>query len=200
MNTKSLLLASLLFLGLSGFTWWLYRRFLRDGIGPSGHWDDDGGATGDPKLNDMEPTFAQAPFSMRYFNITEFDSADLPGSGVSMKAQFLQMLDAARDQAGIPFLVNSGYRTLEHNAAVGGVPDSSHTRGWAADIAARTLDQKMRIVRAARAAGFNRFGIYDTFIHLDCDPAKQPNVAWNKRSAVTQGGDFRDFIFDPFKI
>ncbi len=82
------------------------------------------------------------------------------------------------EQAGIPFIVNSGYRTPAHNAAVGGVPNSAHLHGWAADISARTPTQKTRILQAARAAGFNRFGIYDTFIHLDCDPGKRGDVVW----------------------
>ena len=33
-KTKYALLAVSLFLGLSGLTWWLYRRFFRDGLGP----------------------------------------------------------------------------------------------------------------------------------------------------------------------
>ncbi|MBK8965073.1 MAG: peptidase M15 [Lewinellaceae bacterium] len=138
---------------------------------------------------------------MSHFDIREFDSPDQPGSGVYMKIKFLEMLDAAREQAGIPFRVNSGYRTPTHNAAVGGVPDSAHTRGWAADIAARTLEQKMRIVRAARTVGFNRFGIYDTFVHLDCDPGKRADVAWNgKGYALARGGDFSGWGFDPFSV
>ena len=199
-KTKNILLTSLLFLGLSGLTWWLHRRFFRDGLGPTGQWDDEGGTTEQPHtVAGSELSDVQSPVKMWHFDIDEFDSPDQSGSGVYMKIKLLEMLDAAREQAGIPFRVNSGYRTPEHNAAVGGVQDSAHTRGWAADIAARTLEQKIRIVRAARSVGFNRFGIYDTFIHLDCDPSKQENVAWNKKMyAVGMGGDFSGWGFDPF--
>lgn len=34
----------------------------------------------------------------------------------------------------IPIVINSGYRTRPHNAIVGGVPDSNHTRGTAVDV------------------------------------------------------------------
>ena len=195
-------IAAALFLGLSGLAGWLYYRIFRDGLGPTGHWDDEGGLSEPSAANpENELTYAQLPISMTRFHIREFDSPDQPGSGNAMKIRFLQMLDAARAQAGMPFRVNSGYRTPEHNAAVGGVPDSAHTRGWAADIAARTLEQKIRIVRAARAVGFNRFGIYETFVHLDCDPLKRPDVAWNgKGYAVARGGDFSSFSFDPFRV
>ncbi len=191
-----------LFLGLTGLSWWLYRRFFRDGIGPTGQWDDEGGTTEQPHtVAGSELNYEQSPIIMSHFDIREFDSSDQPGSGVRMKVKFLEMLDAAREQAGIPFWVNSGYRTPEHNAAVGGVPDSAHTRGWAADIATRTLEQKIRIVRAARNVGFNRFGIYDTFIHLDCDPGKRRNVAWNgKGYTVGKRGDSSGWGFDPFAV
>ena len=201
-KTTYALLATSIFLGLSGLTWWLYRRFFRDGLGPTGKWYDEGGTTDQPHtVAGSERSYEQSPIIMSHFDIQEFDSSDQLGSGVYMKIKFLKMLDAAREQAGIPFRVNSGYRTPEHNTAVGGVPDSAHTRGWAADIAARTLEQKIRIVRAARSVGFNRFGIYDTFIHLDCDPGKRGDVAWNgKGYAVGRGGDFSGWGFDPFAV
>ncbi len=202
LSTKNLLFAALLFLGLSGLSWWLYRHFFRDGLGPTGNWDDEGGSTAQVNPGaESEIAYAQVQYQMRHFKISEFDSPDLPGSGINMKLKFLQMLDESRERAGIRFDLGSGYRTIAHNSSVGGVKDSAHTRGWAADISARTLEQKIKIVRAARSVGFNRFGIYDTFIHLDCDPAKSANVAWNKKlSAVGRGGDFSVFLFDPFVI
>jgi len=203
MTTKpyKLLLASFLFLGLSGLTWWLYRRFFRDGIGPTGQWDDEGGTSSTEQPVEIELTYAQNPIQMRHFEIEEFDSPDLTNSGGQMKVKFLRMIDECRERAGIPFRLNSGYRTKAHNESVGGVSDSAHTRGWAADISAGNMDIKIKIVRAARSVGFNRFGIYDSFIHLDCDPAKSLNVAWNKKlNAVQKGGDFANFPFDPFNV
>lgn len=44
------------------------------------------------------------------------------------------MLDPVREQWKRPIYVSSGYRSLELNAAVGGVTDSYHMRGMAADI------------------------------------------------------------------
>jgi len=73
---------------------------------------------------------------LKHFKLAEFDSADAPGSGSKMQPKFLQMIDNARSIAGIPFAITSGYRTEAHNKKVGGVADSSHCQGWAADIAA----------------------------------------------------------------
>ena len=61
---------------------------------------------------------------LKYFTLEEFDSPDVPGSGNFMKEDFLMALDKARDIAGIPFKINSGYRTMEHNATIGGVENT----------------------------------------------------------------------------
>jgi zinc D-Ala-D-Ala carboxypeptidase len=108
----------------------------------------------------------------------EFDSRDAPGSGVNMQKSTLIKLQKARDIAGIPFKINSAFRTVAHNRAVGGSANSAHTRGHAVDIAATTGAQKFRIVQAAMQAGFTRIGIYRNFIHVDDDPSLPQNVIW----------------------
>ena len=121
---------------------------------------------------------------MKYFKISEFDSPDEMGSGVNMQDSTLQMLDHAREIAKVPFKINSGYRTQSHNAYVGGVQPglkskgSSHLFGYAADIAATDSRTKYIIVDSLLQAGFNRIGIAKTFIHVDNDPDKDPNVIW----------------------
>jgi len=115
---------------------------------------------------------------MIYFTYDEFDSPDLPGSGEYMEDEFLRMLDAARDVAQIPFIINSGFRTEFHNRAVGGSENSSHLRGWAADIRAMNSSTRWIIIAACLQAGFTRIGVADTFVHVDCDPAKAENVMW----------------------
>ena len=79
---------------------------------------------------------------MRYFRPEEFDCKckkckdNGEGRGIDMMEDyFLQMLDDARHKAGIPFVITSGYRCPSHNRAVGGVANSAHTKGLAADIA-----------------------------------------------------------------
>ena len=49
--------------------------------------------------------------SLKYFKYEEFASPDVPDSGEFMDSQFLTMLDNAREIAGIPFKINSGYKT-----------------------------------------------------------------------------------------
>lgn len=115
---------------------------------------------------------------MKYFNIDEFDSPDEPGSGQYMDDDFLEMLDRARDFAGVPFVINSGYRTKAHNTKVGGTKNSAHLDGFAADIRCNASRERMYIVGALLEAGFNRIGIGNGFIHVDNDPTKPEDVIW----------------------
>jgi len=122
---------------------------------------------------------------MLHFELYEFDSPDEKGSGSRMQPSTLQMLNDARGIAGIPFKINSGFRTKSHNAYVGGkMPDengnggSSHLYGYAVDIHCTDSRGRAIIIAALRKAGFTRFGIGNTFIHADNDPDKDQNVMW----------------------
>ncbi len=115
---------------------------------------------------------------LKHFRISEFDSPDFEGSGVNMQPRTLQMLDNARTIAGIPFKINSGYRTKEHNAYIGGSKYSSHCYGYAVDIHCTDSRSRAIIIDSLQKAGFNRFGIAKTFIHVDNDPEKDANVIW----------------------
>lgn len=118
-----------------------------------------------------------SPF--KYFALSEFDSPDAPGSGEQfMDRNFVGKLDRMRAQAGFPFIINSGFRTVAHNKKVRGTANSAHIRGRAADIRAVTDAQKLAIVKAAIDQGITRIGWGRTFIHVDDDPSLPQNVVW----------------------
>lgn len=111
-----------------------------------------------------------------FFDISEFDSPDQIGSGENMKRETLLMADRARGHCGFAWVINSGYRTPDHNKKVGGSPNSSHIRGYALDVSCKDQKRRMSIVKSAIEEGFHRIGIYKTFIHLDNDPSKAPRL------------------------
>ncbi len=113
---------------------------------------------------------------MNYFTLDEFDCPNLPNSGVNMDSDFLAKLEQAREIAGIPFKITSGYRTKERNEQVGGVPNSSHLIGVAADIAVGSGNERYVILNALIKAGFKRLGVAKSFIHCDTDPNKSNSV------------------------
>ena len=90
----------------------------------------------------------------------------------------LDKLQALRDRLGKPLIVRSGYRSPEHNKAVGGAVRSKHLEGAAFDIAMRNHDPHA-FEAAARAVGFKGFGFYPRsgFIHIDLGPAR----TWGER-------------------
>jgi len=120
---------------------------------------------------------------LKNFKLEEFDSPDFKGSGKNMDADFMQLLDRARTEAGIPFKINSGYRTESHNAKVGGKPKtntskgSSHMYGLAADIGCTDSVTRQKILTALITVGFTRAGIGQSFVHVDLDKDK-PNAIW----------------------
>jgi hypothetical protein len=97
---------------------------------------------------------------------------------VGLDSKLVEMLDKARDIAGVPFKINSGFRTPEQNKKAGGVKDSSHMSGKAVDIACTSDSNRHKIVTALLTVGFNRIGVAKTFIHADIDSTKSSNVIW----------------------
>lgn len=117
-------------------------------------------------------------FLSNRYDLSIFDSPDKDGSGKQMDKQFLSMLKKAEKYAGFKFVYNSAFRTYSHNKSVGGVSDSAHTKGLAVDIKVNSIKQRDIVVKAAKKAGFKRFGIANSFVHLDNDLTKPLYVAW----------------------
>jgi len=121
---------------------------------------------------------------MKHFSYKDFDSPDMLGSGNLMDENFLQMLDEVRDKFGKPIVINSGYRSQEHNAAVGGKPKtetskgSSHMYGLAADIKCDNSVDRFHLIFLLQETGFQRIGVAKTFIHVDLDLEKSQQVMW----------------------
>lgn len=67
------------------------------------------------------------------FRVREFRCRD--GSNtVFVDSDLVTLLQKIRDHFNRPVTITSGYRTLSHNKAVGGSPNSQHLYGMAADI------------------------------------------------------------------
>ena len=101
---------------------------------------------------------------LKYFKKSEFDC---PCCGRNeMTRGFMLMLEKAREIAGIPFIITSGFRCEKHNKEVGGKPTSDHLSGEGADIKVVNSTARELIDSAAAKAGIRRRGIARTFIHL----------------------------------
>jgi uncharacterized protein YcbK (DUF882 family) len=112
------------------------------------------------------------------FKVREFVCSCCGAEGI--KDHLVFFLQNAHDR--LPknrvMVVTSGYRCQEHNEAIGGVENSAHTKGLAADIKFDDSSHKFMLIKAFLSVGFKRIGIYDSFIHVDIDKTKAQNVMW----------------------
>jgi len=101
------------------------------------------------------------------FQVREFrsrDSADV----IFIDPELVQILQKIRNHFGRAVNVNSAYRTISHNMAVGGAADSQHLYGTAADIVIRGISPKT-VAAYAETLLPNRggIGVYAWGIHVD---------------------------------
>jgi len=94
-----------------------------------------------------------------------------------MNKDFLDKLEEARLRANMPFKINSGYRCKNHKESLAR-PTSSHVLGVAVDIATPDSVTRQKIMDAIVRAGFTRYGVGKTFIHVDLDLNK-PDAFWH---------------------
>lgn len=101
-----------------------------------------------------------------------------------VNAPALDRLQALRRALGRPMIVNSAYRSPEHNARVGGATKSQHLSGAAFDISMANHDPES-FIRAARQAGFTGIGTYprSNFIHIDTGPDRVWGEAFPARTS-----------------
>ena len=89
------------------------------------------------------------------------------GDGIDVRLQ--NLLDAMREAVGGPLHVSCVYRCPEHNAEVGGVPNSFHVQGKAADVLVPdgwTVDELADLAESLGADGIGRY-YNDGFVHVD---------------------------------
>lgn len=94
-----------------------------------------------------------------------------------MNPLFVRRLDILREIYGSPIYVSCAYRCPSHNAELGGVPNSQHVQGCAADLYVDG-DFWTFANTILGAELFDGVGIYesDQFVHVDLrDNGNSPN-------------------------
>ena len=106
---------------------------------------------------------------MKYFGMEEFrckccGSTGSPQAVANIEALVENVLDPAREKLGAPIVVNSGFRCQKHNLAVGGVTNSQHMKGEAADIRCADLRRLKQII--IDNGRYDQLIDYGTFLHV----------------------------------
>lgn len=121
------------------------------------------------------------------FSKSEFDSKDgsiMPADVLKNIQELAKHVQVIRDTAGVSIVINSGYRSPAHNKKVGGVANSSHTKGKASDLSPRGITPKqlheiiLKLI-AEKKIYNGGVGLYDTFVHYDIDGAGR---RWDNRT------------------
>ena len=112
--------------------------------------------------------------SWRWPNFSPAEIACRGTGSILIHDAALDRLQALRSRLGKPLIVNSAYRSPEHNARVRGAKRSKHLAGTAFDISMANHDPAV-FEKAARAEGFLGFGTYPRsgFMHIDLGPARR---------------------------
>ncbi|MFI3320888.1 MAG: D-Ala-D-Ala carboxypeptidase family metallohydrolase [Rikenellaceae bacterium] len=117
----------------------------------------------------------------KYFSVAELSRSQVASSrGIdnapqgdikdSLEVMIDKLLDPVREAWGAPITVNSGYRSLALNSAVGGVATSQHTKGQAVDITAGSPEKNKQLFDLVISKGFDFDQLIDernyTWLHL----------------------------------
>ena len=121
---------------------------------------------------------------IKYFSLSEFiNSATAKRLNIDNTPSFdvvdnlnklADYLDGIREKLGKPILVNSGFRCPVLNKAVGGVANSQHIKGLAADLVCADMEKLLSVIR--ETGGFDqlikehRKGSNSYWLHVSVAP------------------------------
>ena len=118
------------------------------------------------------------------FKVSEF--ACKCGCGKdNIDQRVMNMAQVIRDALGVPVRINSGCRCEAHNKKVGGVKNSKHVLGKAADLSCSKGSYVMfetvkRLYGEGKLSDLDYCIRYKTFIHIDCGGKR--NNRWEIRA------------------
>ena len=131
---------------------------------------------------DRETDVADWWKDIRYFKRAEFrcPCGRCGGFPVEPQESMVRTVDEIRYRLGIPISIvdggGSGVRCAAHNAEVGGVANSQHLYGLAADLHSAASPAQMKAVAEDVMGRTGGIGLYDWGIHVDTRPGY---ARWN---------------------
>ena len=120
-------------------------------------------------MGDLSPHFSRHEFACHCG--CGFDDVD---------PKLIDLLEEIRGNVNEPIIITSGCRCPYYNDSVGGVPNSAHTRGTAADIKTGIMygADRHAIVEGAVFGNAAGIGVASTFIHVDVDSVLPRPSMW----------------------
>lgn len=127
----------------------------------------------------------------KYFTLEELTRSDyrysrnIPNFDVIYNLSLLckNILDPLREIIQTPLHINSGFRDAEVNRLAGGVPNSLHKFGYAADICTSLVKPPQLFGIIEDQFVFTELGLYNNFVHVAYD---SDNLACRKFNKVVK--------------
>lgn len=107
---------------------------------------------------------------IRHFSRTEFACrcGSCGGFPAEPVEKLVRMAEKVRGHFGVPVRISSGVRCRKHNAAVGGVGNSRHLLGWAADLTAEGISaETLDAYAASLPECAYHYKIDGSYVHID---------------------------------
>lgn len=111
-----------------------------------------------------------------HFNSGEFECPCC--EKVHVDPRLISLLENARTLYHHPITISSGFRCPAHNAEVGGLPNSAHLTGEAADIICAFSADRYQMIRIFISLGATRIGVGKGFLHVDVSRTLPQGVLW----------------------
>lgn len=105
-----------------------------------------------------------------HFDSTEFACKCGCGgmdNGAGVNPRLVVLLEKLRGLCGRPLELSCAYRCPSHNAEVGGVWNSQHVYGTAADVQTPAGMSPEELYNLAEQVGFDGIGLYSWGVHVD---------------------------------
>jgi len=117
-----------------------------------------------------------------YFNINEFQCKDGSAMPTSVRNNIENKLkpplNKIRAKYNKPMSINSGYRSVNYNASIGGVSNSEHLYGLACDVSIHNGNDRFLLTKWALYYDVRRVGISNNFIHIGVSTAHPQEQIW----------------------
>ena len=133
------------------------------------------------KRQDTKPHTGTSLDEIKYFKKKEFAckcGKYCNGYPAEIDMNMVKIADKIREKIGKPITINSGLRCKTHNANVGGVSNSQHLLGKAADLGCPSgcTPEQMASIAESIMGNTGGIGIYSWGIHIDTRSEKS---RWN---------------------
>ncbi len=119
------------------------------------------------------------------FKVKEFACKD--GSDkILIDTELVEVLQKIRDHFGKPVTINSAYRNSAYNKKIGGVSNSQHTKGTAADVVVSGIKPE-DVAKYAEYIMPNKggIGLYGSFVHVDVRSKRSRWTNYGKEKSVS---------------